>query len=627
MAALTPARLAKLLTDAAAALEREARAAGGSSSGSGVGSSVSAGGIVVDAATIASMGAVQSLQRACQLPDDAAAAAGAGRVPLPAPSAEVDAALSTLARLIAAGCAAPAAAAVPSSYAGAVTRRVSYTALQAVTAVAFSSPRRAEALARHTALMREVAAALGARDDAVTLMLALGIALSLLSQANRVSGSLAPDPPAARRTGEGSAANLRALAAALAGAFPAIQGGHAGAAFGRNIAEFEGSVCANLSEAIVACEERDRLGFCATLLQQQGFVDAICACIAREAAAVPPLTALRTRREPPQNGALILAVALGSGGAVDVHFNEALQAVAFLPRLEAGPPPPEMQRFAEQLLAAAPALLERVVDVLAAGAPWYEAVAAALGPGAATGGGDDLGRLVSRFGEFQDGLWAWAVALLRLIPLHALTGGSAAGHGPIARLAPLLLGLAEAAQAVAGVPLGPRLAGVTAADRGALARLAATALYILEQAVRARGAALLDAAPSALAALVRLSVSQPPLLADSSPRGVEIAKRVVPSLLTMHIKALSALTSLSAGSSTCCSRLAALLAASPALLAALGAAVGATPSERRFASADVSSVVIVAERRALAAALLAQLAMSAANGVVRDASCLRALAG
>lgn len=181
--ALTPARLAALLANAVAALERADRA-------------VRSGDAAAAASeTARATSAVDGLQRACGAVSDVFGAcwAGAGLVPLPARSAEVDAALDALARLIAGGC-------VPVEGAPGVA----LVALQAVAALSFMAPRRAAVLARRGALMRSLAAALGVRGDArllehaslVSMEILLHVCTSL--QRRRRGATARPPPPCSR---------------------------------------------------------------------------------------------------------------------------------------------------------------------------------------------------------------------------------------------------------------------------------------------------------------------------------------------------------------------------------------------------------------------------------------------
>ena len=600
MAPLNPARLAKLLTAVVAALESEARAISGGAPAA-----------AIYTVRELALRAVADLELACHVSETAntaaEAAVGAGRVPLPSPSAEVEAALDGLARLI---------AALAGPYA-ACARVTADLALKAVHALAFSSPRRVAALARHAALTGALVAALGVRGDPALLVSTTTAAMAVLS-----AGSRGAAAAALWRDGQ-SGANMRALAVAYAGAFGARELFTSPEAFVLAPTALERVVATTLTPAILACAEADRLGFCAAMLRQPGFTDSLCACIARSAAALPPPGAAGAAGAP-FSGALVLASALGSGAdaALEIECDDALQTVGLYPRLEMGLSPPGTPPFAEQLLAAAPALLGRVADVFVASAPWFKAVAAALGPDGPPGGAGRA-RLVSGFDGLQDGLWVWAVELLQLTPVRALTAAGAARRA-LARLAPPLLGLAEAAQAVAGAPPGSGSDGLTPELRDLSGLVAAVCVDLFGEATKALGGAvpvLLGGAPDALAALVRLSALEPPLLlADGS--SLRTLETVVDSVFNYHgvvrAQATSALSSLAASGAS--PRLVALLAASPALLQALGAAVDATPTERRFAT---GGGFIAAKRRALAAALVARLVESAAAGAGQDASCLR----
>ena len=587
----SPAHLAELLCNAVAALEREARAhrSGGSAADA-------------VAARDAFAAARVDLQHAAQVFDDhAAAAAGAGRVPLPSPSADVDAALDALAVLIADGCA-------EGRPLDAVAAAVGNNALCVADAVAFCAPQRAAALARHSALTRALVAALavGARGGEDGLALTLGGAMS--GAAKRVGAAILTHAEAAAWRASESGASLRALAAALARDFGALErsgGADVLRAPGGPTPCEEISLAAALVAALRACPAAQRPGLCASLLEQEGFASTLCGCVARGAAAVraPGAATFSEDDRLPGNGALALAGEL-------------------------------MRSNADRLLAATPALLERVADVVVAGAPWYAAVCAALGPaggaGSGAGGNRTLARLVASFNCLEAHFWKLAASALYLAPLRALTDPNhrhgADGGALIARLAPALLQLAEAAQALAGAPPGRGLELLTDGVRVRLAETATEALRVVEGVamarVRGRAPSPVDSAPSALlTALVRLATSEPPLLAA----GEGAARAVFDAHCRLRARATQALACMSVGPDW--PPVAALLAASPALLGAIVAAFPATESERRFTSrADAAAVARVAERRAMTAGLLAHLAFTVVEDGGCDVSWLRGLA-
>ena len=599
---LTPARLLERLAAVVAAVEREA------SSGSG--------GNAADAREARALAAkaVESLELACQTGyGSAAAGAGAGRVQLPSPSAEVDAALDSLAQII------TAAAAATSGVGGARAR--ADPALRSVHALAYCSPGRVARLARHGGLMKAVCAAMDVRGDVPFLAGAMNAGVSVLTHA-----SMAPAARAAWRATE-SGANLRALAAACAGA--------AGAMPVRGGAEvevlFDRVVCTTLAVAIDACPDAQRPELCAAMLSKRGFGDALSACVARCARAIPAPGAPGAAEEC-AGGALTLAAALCSPDALGFQFREETAFLAVLPRLETtGPASPARLAAANRLLAAAPALLERVVDVVAAGAPWYKAAAAALAPGGASGGGPDGTMLVFCYGRMQMHLWSWAVEVLRLMPEGALAAAGGADRALIKRLGPPLLGLAEAALAVAGaLPGGPNLGFVTPEVREMSAVLASAAIWVFGGVAEDLGdaaPALVEGAPGALAALVRLSASDLPLLAVSDQQASATAERVCHGHAGTRFGATMALDSVLGSEPRLVRQVAALLAASPALAAAVGAAVGPSPGERRFLEGSSEfAVPFLVQRRARIAGVLARVAAcAAAADAGGDASWLRRL--
>ena len=615
---LTSARLVELLAAAVAGLERQAqRADSGSSAGSGS---------TVDAAEGPEMMAVTALTNltsACQYPHKEAAIAGAGRVPLPWPSADVAAALDGLARLIASGLARGGGPLLP----------VAACALAAVHALVFHAPQRAAVLARHGGTVQALVGALSAGTDAVVVQSALFGACSILSCA-------CTHPAAAaagwRDGGSERGASLRALAAAAAGAFAALVHG---AASGEGVTpRVEEVACSALTAALSSCPAAHRPALRAAVAQP-GVAAALCARVARAAAAVRAPGAVLDANSLPSAGALTVVAELCAHDPVEIrstYDDGAPHEVEFVPYLDQPRWQPGGHPLMERLLAAPGApLLGRVVDVVAAGAPWYSAVTAALGadgPAAAGGGGANGGAggsanggaggtdVVAGFQFFSDRLWTWAVGVLELVPVHALTA-AAAGGSPIVRVSPALLGLVEAAQAVAGALPRPGLELEREAASNARfnsANLAAAAARVFCHAVMDLGGAagaLAAGAPGAVAALVRLSALEPPLLAAAGgARAPEAAaiRLFFGRYCHARFRAAHALEYLAYHGAQ--RRVAALLAASPALAAALGAAAGATAAERRFARGDAEAALLVAKRRARIASLLAQLARGAAGG-------------
>ena len=591
---LTPAHLVQLLTSAVAALDRLGQlavAAGGSRNDDARGAALERASHEVEAA-------VGRVVGACQV-GDVAAANSAGRVPLPSSSPEVEAALGVLARLVDAGSApCDAGAACPVHY-------VAAAALRVVSAVAFSAPKRAMVIAGHRGLVRALAAALGVRGDDRLLSAAMDAAEALLFEA--VVGAA----PAALWRADSSGAGLAALAAAFASGFAALQ--LSGGAAAQPL--FEAQTCSVLTAAVVRCPETERPGLCNAVLTQPGLGDALSACVAHAAAAVPGPSETGCG-EVPGGRVLVAVAALCSNGAVSMHVDGA--HIAFGTKLELLPPNPDDHPLMERLLSSAPALLGRVVDVVAAAAPWCRAVAAALGPAGGGSGGGAAGAaggaaLAYNFAKIALNVWVWALAVLELMPVRALVAGR--GGRAIARLTPLLLGLAEAGQAVA---FAPPSASLTTEMRFGTAMTAIMAARILDGAVFAlRGAApaLPDSAPGALAALVRLGTSEPPLPAFGGRRVLGLACRFFEAHCRLRVHATGALSNL-ARTPAGAERAAALLLDSPALLAAAGAAVGATDVERRFSRGDGMVAALVAGRRKITLSFLANALVGSPPGSI-----------
>ena len=480
------------------------------------------------------------------------------------------------------------------------------------------------ALARQSALTAALGAALGVRDQPEFLNLSMQTALPILLHAS-TDPTTAPAFWRARDT----AANLRALAAAYAGAYSALEAG------GGAAEDFEDMTMLALAAALAACPDSHRPGLRAALIEQDGFASAVSAGIARAAAAVPEPGAALQGPSMRGTASLVMAAALGSDLPLEFKRDNARREVAFKPMLHVEPG--ERAAMAE-LLAAAPSLLECVADTIIACAPWYAAVTAAVGPssGGTAAGGRSAGRalrrpnaagragLVDSFCSLRVSLLDWTVTLLLLVPRHALAAASAGRGGPIVRLAPALLAMAEAALALAGaLPSAELVAVLTETARAWLVSLVDGALCAFEQAVSALdwraptspvddASALVGDDGGALAALVRMSALEPPLIAAAGGRTPGANARTI---FTAHsrarywaTKALVVLCTTSAGP-----RIAALLLAEPALFAAVGAAVGPTQSERDFGLTAGGGRALIARRRMPAASVLLLLASGPAS--------------
>ena len=590
---LTEERLVDHLTMAVSALGMEAASAAADGGGGGGGPLQLGGAEMAHRVTVLFVG---NLKTACRFEDPSSPAA---RVPLPWPCPKVDGALSALARFIEGG------------RSPGHARVVADGALRAVHGIAITSPLRVAVLARHPALMAALAAALGVRGDAAFISAAISAAQPLLIHTSTIPATA----PAFWRAAN-TAPCLRALAAAYAGAFGALEACRDGGID----EDFEDSTSLALPAALAACPEPHKSALGEALLRQRGFVDALAACIARGAAAAPvPAT---TRAIGLQGGgALTMVAALGSGGSALEMVRSASSTQLHFEPIFLMPPPPAAAAAMDKLLAAAPALLERAADVVAAHAAWYAAVSEALRRGRAPGGRTARGMLVSRFGDLEIVLLKCAVAVLLLVRPRTLTGGGR-GSSPFARLAPALLAMGEAARGVAGALPAPDLLAVFTVStdlRDRMAGLAAGALRVLKQAVdgdAAAAASQLD--DDALAALVRFSASDPPLLAEvgSQPSLINTARRVAHACGCARLFATEALAALCAGSAR--PRIAALLAASPTLAAAVGAAVGPTRSERQFPASPGASApdghASLSARRVPAAGVVTLLARGEAAG-------------
>ena len=620
-----PERVAATLVDFVAALDREAQAQaarGGARGGRGGGGRRQ--GPRVSGSYSASEVDLARLQLVCQHGDGFASPAGRTpqlQPPPPSP-AELEAALDALARLLAAGGAAGGG------------RLAAKVGLQAVYACVVGAPRRIAALARHGAVLASLASLLGARDGDSKFLLGV---LQTAMPAVHLAGAH-PEVAAAWGAPESGAASLRALAVAFAGAFGALQ-----ADGGPQIARIENSAYMALCAALAACGDAERPGLQAAMFAEPGFAAALCERLARSAASLPSLNA-RAGCPPegwPGEGAFIVTAALCSDGAVRFQYRAAEHGMAFHPATLWQRP----SLAGARALAACPALLECVADTVVAGARTYGAAVAALGPAAGAAGrnaaalAEDVESLASRF-------WSWAVSILELFPEGALAtyGGGGGGSGARGqRLVPALLGLAEAAQAVAGAPLRTALATVTSETREKLANLAAAAVPLAHHAVEASGGAALgplgaaaaggEPGGGALGALVRLGVvSELPLLAGASGPLVSAGtiNRVFAANMRVRLWAMKALFVLLASprGGDCARGVSAVLAASPEVAAALAASPGDTDSERRLALAAPNGAALVAERRARAAGILAGLIKSAADDAGGDAAAwLRGLAG
>ena len=609
---LTPEQLLELLTSAVKGIGSAALAADREGAGAGEGAVAS-----MDTLQEAARQAVGALQHTCGFPNVLAPAA---RVPLPWPSPEAASALDALARLVEGG-----------SRGAGHARAMADLALKVVLALVFNSPRRVAVVARHAGLAAAVARALGLRGDEVLrdgapcyLNKVVQIAMPILLHAS-TDPTTAPAFWRARDT----AANLRALAAAYAGAFGALEAiGGAAADVG-----LQDQSLAMLAAAVSACPDADRRALRAALIAQDGFAEALGACAVRDAAEgaipAPGVSSHRTAL------ALVLAAALGSEHPFQ-FVRERGNVLSFTPQLVIEP---GARPLMEKLLAAAPSLLEAAADTVIACAPWYAAVTEAVGPGGAgraqqrrASGAAGVGQLLSSFGHLRVGYLEWVVTLLLLIPGRMLAAAAVAGAGRgslLARLAPALLAMAEAALAAAGVPPSADLPPVVESHwRGWFISVAGGALAALDEALVTlddAGASLLDDA--ALAALVRLSATEPLLLASGDATWVRAAN--ASAIFTAHQRGMLCATKVLGrlcATAAAAPRVAALLEAQPALLAAVGAAVGMVQSERDWARAKSGGLVLVTRRRMPAAAVVSLLATGPASAARGGAAWLSGLA-
>ena len=158
-----------------------------------------------------------------------------------------------------------------------------------------------------------------------------------------------------------------------------------------------------------------------------------------------------------------------------------------------------------------------------------------------------------------------------------------------------------------------------------MAELAAAAMRMVEEAaseLEGAAPALMGDAPGALAALLRLSVTEPPLLAGGGPLASDIRIRLAHG--RVRIRATQVLAFVAAFGA--CEQVAALLANSPASVAALGAAIAVTDGERRLLRSRPGAAVVVAQRRSMGAMLLVFLVKGAVGDASCDVSWLRRLA-
>ena len=568
----TPARLSALLAAAVDALEREVPTMPDSS--------------LQDMllAIQATRAPLVDLERACGVAQGGAAAAlAAGRVPLPSPSVEVKASFDALARLTAAG---------------------SIGALRVFIALAFKSPVRVAAMAQHRTLLRSLAGALDAHLES-------GAAASLVSAAiaagDLLRESAWPECRAAWRDAA-SGGNLHALAASLAGALGAelLPGdGSAGAA-----ARSDRTADA-LAWGVCVSGDPNRLR--ADMLAKPRFGDALCAALARAAATVPPVPAagVGNGELSLHAGPLLLASAL-SGAELHLVFDPAGHHAGMRPRIAAidASDLAAMRRRAAgaartpaaKLAARAPALLERLVGVVEAGLPWYEAAAAELdggrrrrsGAGGGGGSASVLAALEELYGKHLNGAMA---ALVTMAPQLA-----AAGYPLASRLAPAVTAAAEAglmaARLGAATPAG--LAPPVVALGSAAVALHLPAAVFEFAAVRGTApAGLVGGAPVA-AALLRLAGSESPQHAGRLSRDHSVLR-----LGALKLLQAAAPPAAAAGPpSPALEQIAAALRASPALIAGLGAAFAADPCERQAAAVDREGASLLADRRAAITTLL-----------------------
>ena len=527
----TPARVQELLNAAARALQqlREAEAAA-----AGCGSPAHARRVAAEAKD--AQNAVDELLRACR-----SKAAGTNDVPLP-PTPTVARSLEALARVIAGALDAPPRPPPPAESllttdAPAPTALV--LSLHAANALAANSVPRVAALARSSPLVAAVVATL-AHDDDAAFAAAADVALLILQEA------IWPEMRAAW-TSPDSADNLLAITLGVAGAMGRAAALPPPGAERGGAARREDSDALALAYALTdACPPQ--LGLHRRLLSLDGFGDALCDAVARCAARIPPSPRAGLAGGGgggggggmPPNGALVLAAALAGaelgttlcaatrGRSVHVHIRSFRYWSPRVPGL---------------LLARAPALPERLADVVAAGRPWFRAAAQEVKRRRRRGGGGggDNGWGQGRGGRDRDSdsdsdssggegggdgasgarppipeglmrlnqeLFPFALAALNAMA-PALGGGRPA---LVARLAPALLGMARAWGAAAGA-WPAALSDVRANDRHLAVLSGVAAAHLLRRLLAAAGAAgapaLAKRAPGAAVGLLRIVALAP----------------------------------------------------------------------------------------------------------------------
>ena len=587
----TPATLARLLKAATREIEslRDAEAAAADAAAADLGR--------VAAAAARANEAVDALARACGADADSVeegtAAAAAQAVPLPL-SPAVERALEALARVISMG-----ADASRTAGAGAAPQSL-MCALRVAGDLARGSPARVAALVRSRPLMEALVAALACRATAAVFAVAWLAAHCVLREATwpELRGAW---------TSPRSAGSLQALTVGLAGAW-------SGGAALLSPADRDGSAAVLAVALAKACPPD--CGLQRRLLAIDGFGDALCAELARCAGGAPAAPDDMPDGAPAGRGSLVLAAALAGVGLLTPegadHSSHAVgvASTAFMTQQEDSVP--------ELLLAHAPALPARLVDIVAAGRSWFSAVVEASGAAAAReGAAPGFVRSAAHLARLTLSLFQFAVATLSV-----MAPALAARADLMPRLAPALLGLARAEVAVAGARLEHR-GGAALTDGKVGLLLAMGTVSLLRRLAEGSGAPLLlaERAPGAVADLLRLAALPPlriagaedPLLVIVRQSLCTDAARVLIPMLE-PAAAIGAPTS-SGASTTALEQAAAALRAEPELLIALGAAVGRDPGGAgAYGRDDPSSLMGAFRVRLVAAHLLALVVKARARG-------------